>query len=55
MNRVLSVSSVLFAFVFAVSLAGQAPAKIVSDADYMAAMKEIRRSERPADQSHQSR
>ena len=41
MNRVLSVSSVLFAFVFAVSLAGQAPAKIVSDADYMAAMKEI--------------
>jgi cytochrome c556 len=41
MKRVLSIASVLFAFAFAVSLAAQAPAKIVSDADYAAAMKEI--------------
>jgi len=41
MKRVLSTAFVLFAFVFAVSLAAQAPAKIGSDADYAAHMKEI--------------
>ena len=41
MKRVLSIASVLFAFVFAVSLAAQAPAKIGSEADYAATMKEI--------------
>jgi cytochrome c556 len=42
MKRVLSIASVLFSFVFAVSLAAQqAPAKIASDADYVAHMKEV--------------
>ena len=41
MKRVLSIASVLFAFAFAVSLAAQAPAKIGSEADYAATMKEI--------------
>jgi cytochrome c556 len=41
MKRVLSIASVVFAFVFAVSLAAQAPAKIGSEADYAATMKEI--------------
>ncbi len=41
MKRVLSIACLAFTFAFAVSLAAQAPAKIVSDADYAAAMKEI--------------
>jgi len=41
MKRVLSVACVLFTIAFAVSLAAQAPAKIVSETDYSAAMKEI--------------
>ena len=41
MKRVLSIASVLFAFVFAVSLTAQAPAKIGSEADYSATMKEV--------------
>jgi len=41
MKRVLSIACVLFAFVFAVSLAAQAPAKIASEADYSATMKEV--------------
>jgi cytochrome c556 len=41
MKRLLSIACVLFTIAFAVSLAAQAPAKIVSDADYAAAMKEI--------------
>jgi cytochrome c556 len=41
MKRLLSIACVLFAFVFAVSLAAQAPAKIASEADYAATMKEV--------------
>ncbi len=41
MNRVLSIACLVFTIAFAVSLAAQAPAKIVSEADYAAAMKEI--------------
>ena len=41
MKRLLSIACVLFTIAFAVSVAAQAPAKIVSDADYAAAMKEI--------------
>jgi hypothetical protein len=41
MKRVLAIASVLFAFAFAVSLTAQAPAKIGSEADYAATMKEV--------------
>ncbi len=41
MKRVLSIACLAFTFAFAASLAAQAPAKIVSDTDYAAAMKEI--------------
>ncbi len=41
MKRVLSIASVLFTIVFAVSLTAQAPPKIGSDTDYAAHMKEI--------------
>lgn len=41
MNRVLSIACVLFILAFAVSLTAQAPAKIVSEADYAATMKEV--------------
>jgi cytochrome c556 len=41
MNRVLSIACVLFTFAFAVSLTAQAPAKIASEADYAATMKEV--------------
>ena len=40
MKRVLSVV-ILFSFALAVSLAAQAPAKIVSESDYAATMKEV--------------
>ena len=41
MNRVLSIACVLFTLAFAVSLTAQAPAKIVTEADYAATMKEV--------------
>jgi cytochrome c556 len=41
MKRVLSIACLVFTLAFAVSLAAQAPAKIASDADYMATMKEV--------------
>ena len=41
MKRVLSIACLVFTIAFAVSLVAQAPAKIVSEADYAAAMKEI--------------
>jgi cytochrome c556 len=40
MKRVLSIAC-LISFAMAVSLAAQAPAKIATDADYMATMKEV--------------